>query len=85
MSNEAFIHAFMDSFQKNVPPALSSVAQMLKDHVRITLEQVLKKMHFVTREEFDIQVMLLRQAQEKISVLQQRLDALEKADNRSKK
>ncbi len=80
MNNDAFIHAFMDSFQKSVPPALSSVAQMLKDHIKLTLEQVLTKMQFVNREEFDIQVLLLRQTQEKIRILEERVAALEKAN-----
>ena len=78
MTNQAFIHAFMDSFQKNIPPALSSVSTMLSEHVAITLERVLKKMHLVTREEFDIQMGLLKQAQRKLADIEKQVAELEK-------
>ena len=78
MTNQAFIHAFMDSFQKNIPPALSSLGVMLNEHVAITLERVLKKMHLVTREEFDIQLGLLKQTQKKLANLEEKVAELEK-------
>ena len=81
MHEQAFVQAFMDSFQKTVPPAMSSIAAMLKDHIRSSLERTIKTMHLVTREEYDIQVLLLRQTQEKMQLLEERIEQLEAASH----
>ncbi len=73
MDAEKFIHSFMDAFQRNVPPALSGLGQVLRDHVKMTLEQVLAKMDIISREEFDVQVALLRRANEKLLRLEERM------------
>ena len=69
--DKAFVQAFIESFTENLPPALSGLHDIVQEHARQTAERVLDNMGVVSREEFDVQVMMLKKARE-------RLDKLEK-------
>ena len=73
MDKEKFLHEFMDHFQKNVPPALSGFAQLCKEQLRQSVAAVLRKMDVVSREEFDIQVLLLRKSRERLESIEKQL------------
>jgi BMFP domain-containing protein YqiC len=75
---EKIINEFMDAFQKNVPPALCEVKEVVNEHARLVCESVVRKMDLVSREEFDAQVLLLRRAQENLRVLQDKITELSK-------
>ena len=82
MDSQNFLHAFMEAFQKNIPPVLSGLGDVLKDHVRSSMESVLHKMDVVSREEFDSQVLLLRRSREKLDMLEKKISQLQ--ENKSK-
>ena len=89
---EKIINAFMDEFQKNIPPALYELKEVINAHVRSSAETIIRKMDLVTREEFDTQLLVLRRAQEKlvkieksVKDMQQITSASEKKDKRMKK
>ena len=67
------INAFMDEFQKNIPPALCELKDVIAQHVRATAETVIYKMDLVSREEFDTQLLLLRRSREKLADLEKKL------------
>ena len=68
---EKIINAFMDEFQKNIPPALFELKEVINAHVRSTAETIIHKMDLVTREEFDTQLLVLRRAQEKLAKIEE--------------
>jgi BMFP domain-containing protein YqiC len=73
---EKMINAFMDEFQKNIPPALYDLKEVISAHVRSTAETIIKKMDLVSREEFDTQLLVLRRAHQKLAELEEKLDHL---------
>ena len=56
----------MDEFQKNMPPALYELKEVIEEHAKSACESLIHKMDLVSREEFDAQVLLLRRSQEKL-------------------
>jgi ubiquinone biosynthesis accessory factor UbiK len=69
---------WLDAFQKNVSDLISrSPAADVERNVRAFMTQAFTKMDLVTREEFDIQSDLLRQAVSKLEALEKQLQALE--------
>lgn len=74
---DSLLNTFMDEFQKNIPPALSDLKDVITAHMRATAETVIAKMDLVSREEFDTQRLLLRRSQEKLNDLEMRLQSLE--------
>ena len=68
--DKAFIQAFVESFVENVPPALSGCQDIVREHVRQPAEAALDSMGVVSREEFDVQVMMLKKAREKLDKLE---------------
>ena len=71
---EKMINAFMDEFQKSIPPALYDLKEVIGAHVRSTAETIIKKMDLVSREEFDTQQLVLRRAHQKLAELEEKLD-----------
>ena len=67
------INAFMDEFQKNIPPALFELKEVIAAHVRSTAETVIHKMDLVTREEFDTQLLVLRRSREKLEAIEKKV------------
>jgi BMFP domain-containing protein YqiC len=69
---------WLDAFQKNVSDLIArSPAPEVERNVRAFMSQAFGKLELVTREEFDIQSDLLRQAIAKAQGLEQQLQALE--------
>ena len=68
--DKAFIQAFVESFVENLPPALSGLRDIIQEHARQSAERVLDSMGMVSREEFDVQVMMLKKARERLDKLE---------------
>ncbi len=69
---------WLDAFQKNVSELISrSPAADVERNVRAFMTQAFGKLELVTREEFDIQSDLLRQAIAKAEGLEKQIQALE--------
>lgn len=69
---------WLDAFQKNVSELISrSPAADVERNVRAFMTQAFGKLDLVTREEFDIQSDLLRQAIAKAEGLERQIQALE--------
>lgn len=56
-----------------IPENLQGLQSDLESNVHALLQQALKKMNLVTREEFELQVALLERTREKLEALQQQL------------
>ena len=75
---ESILNEFMDEFQKNIPPVLCELKDTIDDHVRTTAETIIQKMHLVSREEFDTQLLLLRRSREKLAALEKKIEDMSK-------
>ena len=60
-----------------IPEDLKNAKQGLEKNARATIEGAFQKLDLVTREEFDVQVMLLSKSQQRVKELEQRLKQLE--------
>ncbi len=60
-----------------IPDDLKSAKQGLEKNARATVEGAFQRLDLVTREEFDVQVMLLTKSQQRVKELEQRLSQLE--------
>ena len=60
-----------------IPEDLKSAKQGLEKNARSTIESVFQRLDLVTREEFDVQVMLLSKSQQRVKELEQRISQLE--------
>lgn len=65
-----------------VPPGLQAAQEDLAHTFKITLQAGLARMNLVTREEFDVQRLVLMRTREKVEALEKQLAQLE-ADQRS--
>ena len=73
---------FFDDLSAKLNEAMaSSPAKDFEKNARALLAQGFAKLDLVTREEFDVQVQLLAQAQEKLAALEARVAALEAPRN----
>ena len=69
---------WLDAFQKNVSDLIArSPAAEVERNMKAFMTQAFSKLELVTREEFDIQSDLLRQAIEKANGLERQIQALE--------
>jgi len=62
-----------------VPEDLKTAKQGLEKNARATVEGAFQRLDLVTREEFDVQVMLLSKSQQRVKELEQRINELEEA------
>ncbi|MCY7294943.1 ubiquinone biosynthesis accessory factor UbiK [Alteromonas sp. a30] len=60
-----------------VPPGVKNVAEGLETKVKQVLQSQLSRLDFVSREEFDVQTMVLQRTREKLEALEARVEALE--------
>ena len=60
-----------------VPEDLKTAKAGLEKNARATVEGAFQRLDLVTREEFDVQVMLLSKSQQRIKELEQRINDLE--------
>jgi len=64
-----------------VPRNLKAIGDDLERNFRSLLQAGLGKMDLVTREEFDLQVAVLKRTREKLEALEARIDKLERGDS----
>ncbi|MDH3607685.1 MAG: accessory factor UbiK family protein [Gammaproteobacteria bacterium] len=62
-----------------VPEDLKAAKQGLEKNARATVEGAFQRLDLVTREEFDVQVMLLSKSQKRVKELEKRINELEEA------
>ena len=74
-----FIDDIARRLADSVPPGLSGLAQDLEQNFKSVLQSGLSKMDLVTREEFDVQVGVLRRSREILKEYEARIAALEEA------
>ncbi len=62
-----------------IPPALHTVKDDLEKTFRAVLQSALSKMDLVTREEFEVQKLVLAKTRTNLEALEKRVEALEKS------
>ena len=62
---------------ESLPPGVKTVAEGMESKVKQVLQAQLSKLDFVTREEFDVQTMVLQRTREKLEALEERVLKLE--------
>lgn len=62
---------------ESLPPGVKTVAEGMESKVKQILQSQLSKLDFVTREEFDVQTMVLQRTREKLEALEARVLKLE--------
>lgn len=60
-----------------VPPNLQAAGEDIGQTIRATLQSGLARMNLVTREEFDVQKLVLLRTREKVEALEKTISALE--------
>ena len=65
-----------------VPEDLKIAKDGLEKNARATVEGAFQRLDLVTREEFDVQVMLLSKSQQRVKELEQRIIELEEVINK---
>jgi BMFP domain-containing protein YqiC len=77
MIDPAFIKG-LSSKLADVLPAAGQARQKVEAELFQLLQRSLSQLHIVSQEEFQAQVKVLEQAQQRISELEQKIDALER-------
>ena len=71
-------NAWFEEFQKNVSDLIArSPAADIERNVKAFMGQAFNKMDLITREEFDIQVDMLKRVQERAAALEEQVQQLE--------
>lgn len=65
---------------QTLPASIQATHKDIQKNLREVLAQLITKMDLVTREEYEIQLALLRHSEAKLKTLEQRVSALEKSD-----
>lgn len=69
----------VEDLSNKIREALSnSPINDFEQNIRALLQSAFTKMELISREEFDVQTEVLRRAQEKLVLLEKKIDALEK-------
>ena len=69
----------VEDLSNKIREALSnSPINNFEHNIRALLQSAFTKMELISREEFDVQTEVLRRAQEKLVLLEKKIDALEK-------
>lgn len=63
---------------QSIPPSVKNLPKDLKKNFKIVLQQSLRKIDVVTREEFDVQMKVLARTREKLRMLKEKLNELER-------
>lgn len=61
----------------SVPPSVRALGRELEDNFKAVLQSQLAKLDLVTRQEFDVQAVLLARTQARLAALESRLKSLE--------
>ena len=75
--DKQFINDMARRLAGAVPPGISNIQHDLERNFRGLLQTGLAKMDLVTREEFDVQSRVLERTREKLTLLEQELQALQ--------
>ena len=67
------LEEFIRQLVQRLPPALSNMREELAEHLRAGLEPLLQKMNMVSREEYDIQVVLLERLRKRVAELERQV------------
>jgi len=70
------LNEVIDAVLESMPEGLRNLPEDMREHFKASLGQTLAKMDMVTREEFDIQVNVLRKTREKLERLEQQVEGL---------
>ena len=71
-------NAWFEEFQKNVSDLIArSPAADIERNVKAFMGQAFNKMDLITRDEFDIQVEMLKRVQERAAALEEQVQQLE--------
>jgi BMFP domain-containing protein YqiC len=71
-------NAWFEEFQKNVSDLIArSPAADIERNVKAFMGQAFNKMDLITRDEFDIQVDMLKRVQERAAALEEQMQQLE--------
>ncbi|CAI8197640.1 MAG: Uncharacterised protein [Glaciecola sp. HTCC2999] len=77
------IEEFAKSITDSMPDGMKKMAEETESKVKQVIQAQLARMDIVTREEFDVQSQVLLRTREKLMVLEQRLEGLEKANDQT--
>ena len=69
---------FVQWLMRQLPESGDEMRSEFEKKLRAGLESALKKMNLVSREEYDVQTVLLDRLRKKLDALERRLDQLEK-------
>ena len=75
MRDPEAIAQFVKSLAAGLPPLATELRDEFERNARAGLESLLQKMNLVSREEYDIQVALLERLRQRVTELEQRLQA----------
>ncbi len=79
---------FFDELSKrladSIPESVKSVRSDMEKHFHTILQSMFSKLDLITREEFDIQALVLSKTRAKLEKLEQKIEALEKKANPAK-
>lgn len=76
MLNNQFFDQITQSLLSFLPQQAQEAQQLLKESFQSVLMQAFADLDLVSREEFDVQVKVLARTREKVTQLQQQVDAL---------
>ena len=76
-----FIDELARKLSAAVPQSISSMRRDLEDNFKAVLQSTLARMELVTRQEFDVQVGVLRRTREKLDALEAKLAELERTQS----
>lgn len=77
MFDSKTIDDMAERLANSIPPALHTIKEDLEKTFRAILQSGLGKMDLVTREEFEVQKMVLAKTRANLDALEQRVTALE--------
>jgi len=73
---------FLDDISRKVSSALPEGIKMMQQdvdkNIKAILQSSIEKMNLVSREEFDVQTVLLARTQERLQILEKQIEQLEK-------
>lgn len=85
MGNKKLLDELVNCVTKELPASLGVLKKDLEQHVRHAISQGLQKFDLVSREEFDVQVEVLRRTREKLEQLEKVLKEFEEKEKTNNK
>ena len=68
------VDEIIKKFLDTMPESLRNMPEHLRQQIRSHMQDTLTKMDFVSREEFEVQKMVLLRTREKLEALEKKLD-----------